>query len=283
MNGGRMGKNIDEIGEVVLVGAGQMGMAMAKSWLAAGLSAKKLILVDPAPRQSTKDFAKTHNLKLVAQAPDQPAQVLVIAVKPQIIGLVMTQIKPKISADTLVISIVAGISLASLYGGLDTERVVRAMPNTPAQVGKGATGAIAGDGADGQNRAEADILLSAAGLFVWLDNESEMDALTAVSGSGPSYVFLLVEAMAAAGMKQGLPQKTAEILARQTIIGAAALMETDPAPAATLRKNVTSPNGTTAAALAVLMADGGLADLMARAIEAATKRSVELGNEKAGR
>ncbi len=278
MNNSRAGINIDQIGPVVLVGAGQMGLAMARGWLAAGLEGAKLILVDPAPRQSTIDFARNHNLKLLAEAPDQAPMVLVIAVKPQVIVPVMAQIKPRISAATLIISIVAGISLATLYDGLGTKRVVRAMPNTPVQVGKGASGAISGGGVTEKNRAEANILLSAAGLLVWLDDESEMDGLTAVSGSGPAYVFLLVEAMAAAAMKQGLPEKTAFLLARQTIVGAAALMEADPASAATLRKNVTSPNGTTAAALEVLMAKkGGLEELMMRAIAAATKRSAELG------
>ncbi|VAW14675.1 Pyrroline-5-carboxylate reductase [hydrothermal vent metagenome] len=274
--------NIDEIGAVVLVGAGQMGMALATGWLAAGLDRAKLTLVDPAPRQSTVDFAKTNNLKLVDEAPGQPFSVLVIAVKPQIIAPVMAQITPRISSDTLIISIAAGISLNELYRGLGSKRIVRAMPNTPAQVKKGASGAIAGSGVTEKNRIEADILLSASGLVVWLGAESEMDALTAVSGSGPAYVFLLVEAMAAAGVKQGLAEETALMLARQTIIGAAGLLEADPAPAAVLRKNVTSPNGTTAAALAVLMAKDGLTDLMTKAIEAATKRSRELGEPKGG-
>ena len=274
--------NIDEIGRVVLVGAGQMGLAMAKSWLAAGLERVNLILVDPSPRQSTIDFAETRNLRLLAKAPDQPFSVVVIAVKPQIIPPVMVQIKPKITPDTLVVSVAAGVSLRTLYQGLGTRRVIRAIPNTPAQVGKGVTGAVLGSGATGQNRAEADVLLSASGLVMWLGDESEMDAVTAVSGSGPAYVFLLAEAMAAAGAKQGLAEKTAMVLARQTIVGAAALMEDDPEDAAVLRKNVTSPNGTTAAALAVLMGRDGLMDWMMRAIKAATKRSRELGNVVSG-
>jgi len=240
-----------QIGSVVLIGAGQMGLAMARGWLAAGLDATNLTLVDPNPPGRTKEFAKTHSVKLLAQAPAQAPSVLVLAVKPQIIDPVMAQIKAKICADTLVISIVAGVSLAMLYRGLASKRVVRAMPNTPAQLGKGATGAISGSGIVRKDEIAANVLLSAAGLVMWLADESEMDAVTAVSGSGPAYVFLLAEAMAAAGAAQGLPEKTAMILARQTVVGAAALLDADPEDVAVLRKNVTSPNGTTAAALAV--------------------------------
>jgi len=268
--------NIDQVGAVVLVGAGQMGLAMARGWMKAGLKAANLTLVDPTPRQTSRDFAATHNIDLVASVPEQPAGVLVLAVKPQVVEQVMAGINPRIGPETLTMSVVAGIALARLYRGLGSRRVVRAMPNTPAQLGMGVTGAIAGSALSEKNRTAADVLLSASGLVLWLENESEMDALTAVSGAGPD-VFLLVEAMAAAGVAEGLPEETAMILARQTIIGAAALMQADPAPAQTLRQNVTSPNGVTAEALSVLMARPGLGELMARAIAAATRRSTELG------
>jgi pyrroline-5-carboxylate reductase len=203
--------------------------------------------------------------------------VLVLAVKPQVIGPVMESLAPVIGAHTLVLSIAAGISIEKLSAGLGTDRVVRTMPNTPAQLGKGVTGAVAGSGASAENRAAADALLAAAGMVLWFDKEGDLDTVTAVSGSGPAYVFNLVEAMAAAGVAQGLPEHIAMKLARQTVIGSAALMEADPAPASVLRQNVTSPNGTTFAALNVLMADDGLTPLMERAVEAAKLRSEELG------
>jgi pyrroline-5-carboxylate reductase len=198
-------------------------------------------------------------------------------VKPQIIDEVMESLLPVIGPHTLVVSIAAGISLARLAKGAGTDRVVRSMPNTPAQIGKGVTGVVAGAGVDHDGKSAAEALLSAAGLVVWFDKEGDLDAVTAVSGSGPAYVFNLVEALAAAGVAQGLDEHVAMVLARQTVIGSAALLEADAASASTLRQNVTSPNGTTAAALAVLMGDDGLTPLMGRAVEAARLRSEELG------
>jgi len=151
--------NIDQIGSVVLVGAGQMGLAMARGWLKAGLKAPNLTLVDPAPRDATRDFATTGNIDLVAAVPEQPASVLVLAVKPQVVEPVMAGINPRIGPETLTISVVAGIALAKLYRGLGSRRVVRAMPNTPAQLGKGVTGAIAGSGVSEKNRTEADFVV----------------------------------------------------------------------------------------------------------------------------
>jgi len=206
------------------------------------------------------------------------AQVLVLAVKPQIIGEVMAQLRPLMTADTLVLSIAAGISIAAIAKGLGTERIVRTMPNTPAQVGKGISGAVAGASVGSEDRQTAEALLKAAGQVAWFEDEGAIDAVTAVSGSGPAYVFNLVEALAAAGVKQGLPAEQAMQLARQTIVGAAYLLEAEPGvPASTLRENVTSPKGTTAAALEVLMGADGLGPLMDRAVAAARKRSEELG------
>lgn len=265
------------IGPVMLVGAGKMGIALARGWLDAGLPASNLVLVDPVPGDAAKALAVDYDLVIHPEAVGLQPNILVLAVKPQIIGAVMEGLKPVIGPHTLILSIAAGISMARLAEGLGTERVVRSMPNTPAQIGKGMTGVVAGADVGTDDRAAVEALLSAAGQVAWFDREDDLDAVTAVSGSGPAYVFNLVEALAAAGVAQGLPEHIAMQLARQTVIGSAALMEADPAPASVLRQNVTSPNGTTAVALAVLMAPDGLTPLMERAVDAARKRSVELG------
>ncbi len=272
-----MQANLRTLGPVMLVGAGKMGMALARGWLDAGLPPSNLVLVDPSPGDAAKDLAADYDLTIHAEAVGLEPNVLVLAVKPQIIGAVMGGLKQAIGPQTLVLSIAAGISIEKLSAGLETGRVVRTMPNTPAQIGKGVTGAVAGAEVSSDDRAAADALLSAAGQVAWFDHEGDLDAVTAVSGSGPAYVFNLVEALAAAGVKLGLSETVAMQLARQTVIGAAALMEVDPAPASVLRQNVTSPNGTTAAALEVLMADDGLAPLMEKAVDAARARSQELG------
>jgi pyrroline-5-carboxylate reductase len=270
-------QSLKDIGPVVLVGAGKMGLALARGWIAAGLPAGELVLVDPQPSDAAREFAGEKGVRLVSNASGVLVSVLVLAVKPQVIGEVMAGLRPSVGKQTLVVSIAAGISIATISAALGTGRVVRTMPNTPAQIGKGVTGAVAGPDVDAEDRAATDALLSAAGQVAWFEVEGDLDAVTAVSGSGPAYVFNLVEALAAAGVAQGLSEATAMQLARQTVIGAAALMEADPAPASVLRQNVTSPNGTTAAALGVLMADDGLAPLMGRAVGAARKRSEELG------
>ncbi|KRA97251.1 pyrroline-5-carboxylate reductase [Devosia sp. Root685] len=269
--------NLRAIGPVMLVGAGKMGMALATGWLEAGLPPTNLVLVEPRPSEETKAFAAEYDLKIYDHAVGLLPNVLVLAVKPQIIDEVMASLVPVIGPQTLVVSIAAGISLARLASGTGTDRVVRSMPNTPAQIGKGVTGVVAGSGVDQDGRSAAEALLSAAGLVVWFDDEGDLDAVTAVSGSGPAYVFNLVEALAAAGVAQGLDEHVAMVLARQTVIGSAALLEADAAPASVLRQNVTSPNGTTAAALNVLMGEDGLTPLMDRAVAAARKRSEELG------
>lgn len=272
-----MSVSLGSIGPVMLVGAGKMGLALAKGWLDAGLSPNNLLLVDPHPGDAAHALAQDYGLTLNAEAVGLQPNVLVLAVKPQIIDDVLASLRPVVGPHTLVISIAAGIDIARLSRGLNTGRVVRTMPNTPAQIGKGITGLVAAPEVDAEGRAGADALLRAAGPVVWLDAESQLDAVTAVSGSGPAYVFFLVEALAAAGKAQGLPDAIAEQLARQTVIGSAALLEADPATPAVLRHNVTSPNGTTAAGLAVLMGDSGLVDLICRTVDAARQRSQELG------
>ncbi|KKB80149.1 pyrroline-5-carboxylate reductase [Devosia soli] len=269
--------DLRSIGPVMLVGAGKMGTALAAGWLDAGLPPTNLVLVDPRPTEDAKNFAADYELTIHPEAVGLMPNVLVLAVKPQVINEVMAGLKSVIGPKTLIVSIAAGISLAQLAAGTGTDRVVRSMPNTPAQVGKGITGVVSGAGVDSAGKGAAEALLKAAGSVVWFEKEGDLDAVTAVSGSGPAYVFNLVEALAAAGVAQGLEAGVAMILARQTVIGSAALLEADPAPASTLRQNVTSPNGTTAAALAVLMAPDGLAPLMERAVTAARLRSEELG------
>lgn len=256
-----------------------MGLAMARSWLAAGLPPDRLVLVDPSPPDAAREFAAGHGVRLLDNAAGQLVAVLVLAVKPQIMADVLAGLKPSVGPHTLVISIAAGISLAALSRGLGTERVVRAMPNTPAQIGRGVTGAV-GLAVSAADTAATNALLEATGAVQWFEDEEAIDAVTAISGSGPAYIFHFVEALAMAGMRQGLEAGQAMFLARQTVIGAAALMEADPQPASTLRENVTSPNGTTFAALNVLMAEeGGLEELLDRAVTAARLRSQELGRE----
>lgn len=253
-----------------------MGFAMARGWVAAGLPPGQLVLVDPQPAPAVVDYASKTGVRLLDSPAGVLTHVLVLAVKPQVMKTVMAEIAPVVGKHTLVLSIAAGVLIETIKAGLGTERIVRAMPNTPAQVGKGISGAV-GPGASASDRQTAEALLQAAGQVVWVDSEARLDAVTAVSGSGPAYVFYMVEALAVAGMRQGLEPAQAMQLARQTVIGAAALMEADPQPVSVLRENVTSPKGTTAAALKVLMAPDGLEDLMDRTVRAARKRSEELG------
>jgi pyrroline-5-carboxylate reductase len=269
--------SLRHIGPVMLVGAGKMGLALARGWLDADLPPSNLILVDPNPGDTARELAEDYGLTINADASGLQPNVLVLAVKPQVIDPVMQSLRSVVGLQTLAISIAAGIDIARLSRGLDMGRVVRTMPNTPAQIGKGITGAVAGAEVGPEGRAVAEALLSAAGPVVWFDDEGQLDAVTAVSGSGPAYVFHLVEALAEAARRQGLPDAIAEQLARQTVIGSAALLEADPAPPAVLRQNVTSPNGTTQAGLAVLMGEPGLTDLIDRTVDAARKRSEELG------
>lgn len=269
-------QTLKDIGPVVLIGAGKMGLAMARGWIAGGLPPDRLVLVDPHPGDFAKAFAREHGVRLLQFADGVLTHVLVLAVKPQNMPVVLQQVLPVVGMHTLVLSIAAGISLDTMAEGLGTKRVVRTMPNTPAQLGKGITGAV------GLEISEADqevvnLLLRAAGDVVWFQSESMIDSVTAVSGSGPAYVFYLVEALAAAAVREGFDPADAMHFARHTVIGAAALLEADDTPASTLRENVTSPKGTTAAALAVLMAEDGLGQLIARTVRAARARSEELG------
>ncbi|MGY3620864.1 pyrroline-5-carboxylate reductase [Bradyrhizobium sp. USDA 10063] len=260
-------------GTIALAGAGKMGGAMLTGWLAGGLDAGRVVVIDPQPSTEISALAA----KGVRLNPEDagPVDTLVVAVKPQSFRDAGAALKSLVAPSTLVVSIMAGTTIASLQevcGGA----VVRAMPNTPASIGRGITVAVAANNVSAAQRATADALLRATGAVEWVDDEGLIDAVTAVSGSGPAYVFLLAEELARAGVEAGLPDDLATKLARATVAGSGELLHRSELPAATLRQNVTSPGGTTAAALDVLMAADGLRPLMIRAIAAATKRSKEL-------
>ncbi len=259
---------------LVLLGCGKMGSAMLKGWLGQGLPATSVWVLDPHP----SDWLKTTGVHINTDLPARPAVVL-LAVKPQMMGAALPQVQAMGGGGTLVVSIAAGTTIASfeqVFGAATP--IVRAMPNTPAAVSRGITAIIGNATATAADLDLAEPLLSAVGQVVRLESEAQMDAVTAVSGSGPAYVFHLIEALAAAGVAEGLPDALAMQLARATVCGAGELAHRAPETAAQLRVNVTSPGGTTAAALAVLMDDAdGLPALMRRAVAAAAARGRELG------
>jgi pyrroline-5-carboxylate reductase len=262
-------------GPIVLAGAGKMGGAMLTGWLARGLDARRVAVLEPQPSAEISALA-AKGIRLNPAPKDVgAAATLVVALKPQSFREAGSALKSFAGPTTLVVSIMAGttiVSISEICGG----SVVRAMPNTPAAIGRGITVAVAANNVSAQQRAVADALLRATGAVEWVDDESLMDAVTAVSGSGPAYVFLLAEELARAGVEAGLPEALATKLARETVAGSGELLHRSDAPSSTLRQNVTSPGGTTAAALEVLMGPDGLASLMIRAVAAATKRSKEL-------
>jgi pyrroline-5-carboxylate reductase len=263
-------------GTVLLAGAGKMGSAMLDGWLALGLPPGNVAVLEPQPTSElTALTARGLRLNPSAGSAGEVAAV-VLAVKPQVAPEVMPALARHVGAGTVVVSIMAGRTLEFLARALPGGALVRAMPNTPAAIGRGITVAIPNARVSDAQRALVDALLSAVGAVEWVADEALMDAVTALSGSGPAYVFLLAETMAQAGAAAGLPPALAATLARATVAGAGELLHRSPLDPATLRQNVTSPGGTTAAALEVLMANDGLAPLMRRAIAAATTRSREL-------
>ncbi len=260
---------------ILLVGCGKMGSALLQGWLDAKISAH-FSVVEPSHHLEHKNV---HHYKDIPKAIDavKKSDVLILAVKPQTMNEVCEQLKPLLQPHTLLLSIAAGRSLAgfaSFFGA--KQPMIRAMPNTPAAIGKGITVACTNKHVTSAQKETAASLLKAVGHVEWISDEALLDAVTAVSGSGPAYVFLLIEAMAAAGVKSGLEPAFAMKLARQTVIGSAALADSETTPAETLRKNVTSPGGTTAAALDVLMSAPGMQELFDKAIATATARSKEL-------
>ncbi|PYF01586.1 pyrroline-5-carboxylate reductase [Rhodopseudomonas faecalis] len=262
-------------GTILLAGAGKMGGSLLTGWLAQGLDGCNVAVLEPAP--SDDIAALTARGVRFNPAPQDLGTVdaLVIAVKPQMFREAAAQLKAYVSPSTLVVSIMAGITVSALQDACGGA-VVRAMPNTPAAIGRGITVAVAAAEVSAGQRSTADALLRATGAVEWVDDEQLIDAVTAVSGSGPAYVFLLAEELARAGVEAGLPEQLAMKLARATVAGSGELLHRSELDAATLRKNVTSPNGTTAAAFDVLMANDGLRPLMIRAVAAAKKRSEEL-------
>lgn len=259
---------------LVLLGCGKMGSAMLAGWLNGGLAASSVWVIDPAP----SDWLQGTGVNINEDLPDNPAIVLV-AVKPQMMGDALPTMQALGNGSTTFVSVAAGTTIAHFERVLgDQTPIVRAMPNTPAAVGRGITAIIANAHVSNDAFATADTLLSAVGQTVHLEDESQMDAVTAVSGSGPAYVFHLIETLAAAGEKEGLSRDLALQLARATVGGAGQLAEDADETPAQLRVNVTSPNGTTQAALEVLMDDEtGFPALLTRAVKAAADRSRELG------
>ncbi|MFT4795695.1 MAG: pyrroline-5-carboxylate reductase [Paracoccaceae bacterium] len=263
-------------GGVILLGCGKMGGAMLDGWLAAGLPPSSVTVIDPG----VGDYLRALQEKGVSLNPQmlRGAAVCVLAVKPQMMAAALPQVARLAGEGTLFLSIAAGLPIKFFEDALGPRTIViRAMPNTPAAVGRGITALIGNKAVDDMGMRLAEALASAVGECVRLDDESQMDAVTGVSGSGPAYVFNMIEALAAAGEAEGLPPELAMTLARATVSGAGELAARAGESAAQLRINVTSPGGTTAAALGVLMdEDAGLAPLMRKAVAAAATRSREL-------
>ena len=258
---------------MVLLGCGKMGSAMLAGWLAGGLPASSVWVIDPQP----SDWVRGTGVHVNAELPAAPA-IALIAVKPQMMGAALPGLAALGNGATLFVTVAAGTPIATYAAVLgEGTRVIRAMPNTPAAIGQGITAIVGNDRATAADLDLAETLLSAVGQVVRLSSEAQMDAVTAVSGSGPAYVFHLIETLAAAGEAEGLPADLAMRLARATVAGAGALAAAAGESPAELRRNVTSPNGTTQAALEVLMdPETGLSPLMRRAVARAAARSREL-------
>jgi len=260
---------------LVLLGCGKMGSAMLAGWLAGGLPPGSVWVRDPYP----SDWLKRQGVHINTDLPDAPAIVLV-AVKPQMMAQALPVLAPMGAGKTLFVSVAAGTPIAFYEQVLGVQTpVIRAMPNTPAAIGKGITALIGNARTSAVQMEVAEALLGAVGQTVRLQSEAQMDAVTGVSGSGPAYVFHLIETLAAAGVAQGLPEELSLQLAKATVAGAGALAEAAAETPAQLRVNVTSPNGTTQAALEVLMnEENGFPSLLKQAVKAATDRSKELSD-----
>ena len=271
---------------ITLIGCGKMGHAMLTGWLGLEDIQAEISVIDPAHDTALALFSTPSvGLRYYHSVAELPAgycaDIAILAVKPQIMDNVLPQVAAIGDSATGWISIAAGISTTGLgqHLGVDA-RLMRAMPNTPAAIGRGVTALYCTETVSAAQKERAEALLRACGDVVHIDDELMMDAVTAVSGSGPAYVFLLAEVMAAAGRKLGLPANVADRLARQTVAGSGALLAAETAPASQLRVNVTSEGGTTAAALGVLMAEGGMSALFDTALEAAALRAQELDGSR---
>jgi pyrroline-5-carboxylate reductase len=264
---------------LVLVGAGKMGGALLEGWLRRGMPGAAVSILDPKPSEAMLALGPAHGVTVNPDAGAlAPPEVLLLAIKPQMLDEAAAVLARLAGSGTLVISVMAGKTIANMRERMPQARaLVRCIPNTPAAVGRGITVCHASPEVSGAQRDLADTLLQAVGRVEWVDDEALIDAATAVSGSGPAYVFYLAECMAQAGVAVGLEPGLAERLARATVEGAGELMFQDAAtPPATLRQNVTSPGGTTAAALSVLMAGDGMAPLLREAVQLARRRAEEL-------
>jgi pyrroline-5-carboxylate reductase len=259
---------------LVLLGCGKMGTALLTGWLAAGVPPGSVWVIEPNPT----DWLRLTGVHLNEGVPEAPA-VALLAVKPQMMGAALPALQALGNGRTLFVSIAAGTTIATFEAALGSQTpIVRTMPNTPAMVGRGITALCGNAHVSTAEMALARDLMYAVGQVVCLDGEHQIDAVTAVSGSGPAYVFHLIETMAAAGEAEGLPPDVAMQLARATVCGAGELAFQSPETAAQLRVNVTSPGGTTAAALGVLMdLESGFPALLRRAVKAAADRGRELG------
>jgi pyrroline-5-carboxylate reductase len=274
--GSDSGSLSDFAGTVALIGAGNMGSALLDGWIGLGLDPARIVVVEPQPAPAIAALA-ARGLALNPDTMSVRPDAIVLAVKPQTAPAVMAQVATLTAPASVVVSIMAGRTLAFLGGALPREAaIVRAMPNTPAAIGRGITVAVPNARVEPAQRRLAHALLAATGAVEWIADEGLMDAVTAVSGSGPAYVFLLAESLAHAGEAAGLPADLSARLARATVAGAGELLHRSPLDASRLRQDVTSPGGTTAAALDVLTASDGIDKLMERAFAAAARRSREL-------
>ena len=266
---------------LLLVGCGNMGSALLRGWIAGGIAPEAIRVLEPAgAARAVEAGAKAELVFTDVPADGVKPRAMVVAVKPQMMAKVLPTLLPLIAEDTFVISIAAGTTFRRL-GELTCghKRLIRAMPNTPAAIGRGATVAVATPEVSADERALTLTLLSAVGNAYAVEDEALIDLVTALSGSGPAYVFYLIECMAAAGAKLGLPPALALDLARDTVAGAGELAKRSQEDPSTLRAQVTSPNGTTAAGLSVLMSEHGLAPLIEATLTAAANRSRELGQD----
>ncbi|SFD52804.1 pyrroline-5-carboxylate reductase [Roseivivax sediminis] len=261
---------------LLLLGCGRMGSAMLEGWLSRGLPAEAVWALDPHP----SDWLQAQDVHLDGDLPVDPA-IALVAVKPQMMRDALPTLTTLAGGRTLFVSVAAGISIATFEALLGRQTpIVRAMPNTPAAIGRGITALVGNDQTTEMHMQQAELLLSAVGETVRLDTEDQMDAVTGTSGSGPAYVFHMIEALAAAAEAEGLPSELALRLARATVAGAGALAQETGTDPAELRRNVTSPNGTTQAGLDVLMdEETGLRRLMHDTVAAAARRSRELGRD----
>ncbi|MDR2012746.1 MAG: pyrroline-5-carboxylate reductase [Rhodanobacter sp.] len=263
---------------IAFIGGGNMARSLIGALVRGNTPAASIAVAEPNADLRVA-LARDFGVEVHARGADavHGAGVVVLAVKPQVMQAVCAELAPAFGgARPLIVSIAAGIRIAQLRDWLGAELpIVRTMPNTPALIGAGASGLIANASASTEQRRQAEAILAAAGRTVWIEREEQMDTVTAVSGSGPAYFFLLVEALEEAAVAQGLPRETARVLAAQTCLGAGRMMIESGEPPATLRERVTSPGGTTAAALAAFAA-GDLRGLVARAVDAATQRGREL-------